>query len=586
MNMISPQPPANTAPEQALALPVRAEFERTLLDRLLGSEKINAAAVERTLRVQAENGDRLEVVLANLGLVSEKDLAETMAAELGLPLAHVDDFPDTYPLDRTISTKFLRETGVLPLASSDEAVSVAMADPLNEFVRRALEMSIGRPIQISLAAPSDIQAAHERLFSGAKGQFGQIVDEIEETDESGTTEDVDRLRDLASEAPVIRLVNLLIMRAVERRASDIHVEPFRNRLIVRYRIDGVLQEASEPPIRLRAAVVSRIKIMARLNIAERRLPQDGRIRFTSRGRDLDLRVSTIPTLYGESVVMRILDRSSLVEKFSTLGFREDAEQVMVEALQRPQGILLVTGPTGSGKTTTLYTGLLQLNEPGRKVFTVEDPIEYELEGVNQVQVKSQVGLTFAYVLRSILRQDPDVVMIGEIRDLETAEVAVQASLTGHLVLSTLHTNDAVSSVTRLLDMGVADYLVTSTVNGVLAQRLVRKLCEHCRTPYRAVPEMIQQMGVAVDGFGDDITLYRPHGCDACNSTGYHGRIVITELLVMTDPLRRLVLKHADAKELQRAAIDGGMRTMHADGVLKALAGITTLAEVMRVTREA
>jgi general secretion pathway protein E len=575
----------DVASESMPALPDRESFERTLLEILLGSEKINAAAAERTRRVQAENGDRLEVVLANLGFVSEKDLVETMATELRLPLARADEFPDTYPLDSGVSTKFLRESCVLPLAITDEGVSVAMADPLNEFVRRALEMSVGRSIQVSLAAPSDIQAAHERLFSGAKGQFGQIVDEIEEADESGTTEDVDRLRDLASEAPVIRLVNLLIVRAVERRASDIHVEPFRNRLIVRYRIDGMLHEASEPPIRLRAAVVSRIKIMARLNIAERRLPQDGRIRFTFRGRDLDLRVSTIPTLYGESVAMRILDRTSLVDKFSTLGFREDAEQVLIEALRRPQGILLVTGPTGSGKTTTLYTGLLQLNEPGRKLFTVEDPIEYELEGVNQVQVKSQIGLTFAQVLRSILRQDPDIVMIGEIRDLETAEVAVQASLTGHLVLSTLHTNDAVSSVTRLLDMGVADYLVTSTVNGVLAQRLVRRLCEHCRTPYRALPEMIQQMGLAVDGLGDDITLYEPQGCDACLGTGFHGRTVITELLIMTDPLRRLVLKRADARELQRAAIEGGMRTMHADGVLKALAGITTLAEVMRVTRE-
>jgi general secretion pathway protein E len=574
------------AAEPMAALPTREAFERTLLEILLGSEKISAASAERSRRVQAENGDRLEVVLANLGFVSEKDLVETIAAELGLPLTRVDDFPDTYPLDGGVSTKFLREACVLPLTVTDDGVAVAMADPLNDFVRRAIEMSVGRPIQVSLAAPSDIQAAHERLFSGAKGQFGQIVDEIEEVDESGTTDDVDRLRDLASEAPVIRLVNLLIARAIERRASDIHVEPFRNRLIVRYRIDGVLHEAAEPPIRLRAAVVSRIKIMARMNIAERRLPQDGRIRFTSRGRDLDLRISTIPTLYGESVAMRILDRTSLVDKFSTLGFREDAEQLLVEALRRPQGILLVTGPTGSGKTTTLYTGLLQLNEPGRKLFTVEDPIEYELEGVNQVQVKSQIGLTFAHVLRSILRQDPDIVMIGEIRDLETAEVAAQASLTGHLVLSTLHTNDAVSSVTRLLDMGVADYLVTSTVNGVLAQRLVRRLCEHCRTPYRALPEMIQQMGVAVDGLGDNITLYQPQGCDACHGTGFHGRTVITEVLIMTDDLRRLVLKRADARELQRAAVEGGMRTMHADGVLKALAGITTLAEVMRVTREA
>jgi general secretion pathway protein E len=568
-----------------IRLPDRPTLERALADSLLRSEKLSQPALERALRARSESGDRLESVLANLGLVGERDLTEAVAAELGLPAARPEDFPEGPVLEREISGKFLREACVLPLAMREDGLALAMADPLDAYARQAIEMSVGRPVRPWVASPSDIQAAYERLFEAGKSQIGQIVDEIEEVDEPGAIEDIDRLRDLASEAPVIRLVNLLIVRAIEGRASDIHVEPFRNRLVVRYRVDGVLHEAAEPPTRLRAAIVSRIKIMARLNIAERRLPQDGRIRFTFRGRDLDLRVSTMPTLYGESVAMRILDRNSLVSEFSALGFTGEAEAALLEVLGRPQGVLLVTGPTGSGKTTTLYTGLMRLNEPGRKLFTVEDPIEYELEGVNQVQVRSQIGLNFAQVLRSVLRQDPDVVMIGEIRDRETAEVAVQAALTGHLVLSTLHTNDAASSVTRLLDMGVEDYLVTSTVNGVLAQRLVRRLCEVCREPYRAMPELLRQIGLDARARGAEAALYRAKGCEACRGTGYHGRTVVTEILTMSDALRRLVLEHADARAIQRLAVEGGMRTMNGDGMLKALAGVTTVEEVMRVTRE-
>ena len=535
----------------------RPSFETALIARLVKSDKINAASAERAERVRTETGEHVEAVLANLGLVSEKEIAEAAAAALGLPLARPEDFPDAPVVENGLSPKFLREARALPLALTDAGLALAMADPLDSYVHRAIAMCVGRPVLPWVAAPSDIQAAHERAFEAGKNQIGEIVDEIEETDETGTVEDVDRLRDIASEAPVIRLVNLLIVRAIEARASDIHVEPFRNRLLVRYRIDGVLHESAEPPGHLKAAIVSRIKIMARLNIAERRLPQDGRIRFTFRGRDLDLRVSTMPTLYGETVVMRILDRTSLVEDFRSLGFAADAEAAVLEAMSRPQGILLVTGPTGSGKTTTLYTGLLRLNTPGRKLFTVEDPIEYEIEGVNQVQVKNQIGLDFAHVLRSILRQDPDIIMIGEIRDIETAEVAVQAALTGHLVLSTLHTNDAPSTVTRLLDMGVEDYLVTSTVNGVLAQRLVRRICAQCRGK----------------------------GCDACRTTGFQGRTVITEFLPMTADISKLVMKHADAREIRAAAVAAGMRTMHADGMVKVAAGITTEAEILRATRE-
>ncbi len=567
------------------ALPERADFEPAFADRLLRDGKLNAASLDRVRRVCGETGDRFEAVLINLGLIGEGDVVATMASELGLTVATADDFPDEPVLDESISRKFLREARVFALGQSDDAVRLAMADPLDGYVRQAVALGSGRQVIVILAAPSDIAAAHERQQGGGRSQLGRIVDELDEVADAGAIEDVDRLRDLASEAPVIRLVNLLIVNAIESRASDIHIEPFRNRLIVRYRVDGILVPANEPPARLRAAVVSRIKIMARLNIAERRLPQDGRIRFTSRGRELDLRVSTMPTMYGETVVMRILDRSRLVDNFSTLGFLPDSERQIVDLLQRPQGIVLVTGPTGSGKTTTLYTGLLQLNHSDRKLYTVEDPIEYELEGVNQVQVKGQIGLTFAQVLRSILRQDPDIIMVGEIRDLETAEVAIQASLTGHLVLSTLHTNDAAGSVTRLLDMGAADYLITSTVAGVIAQRLVRCLCASCRQSYQPEVGLLHRLAPMICEPGDSRQLYRAVGCPDCHNSGYRGRMTISEILVMTDELRALVAERADSAALRKVAIRAGMRSMQTDGIQKALAGLTTADEVLRVTRD-
>jgi general secretion pathway protein E len=422
-------------------------------------------------------------------------------------------------------------------------------------------------------------------FMAAKGSLGEIVDEIEESREGGVDEDVNRLRDLASEAPVIRLVNLLIARAVESRASDIHIEPFQDRLMVRYRIDGVLREGATPPARLRAAIVSRIKIMAKLNIAERRLPQDGRIRVAIRGRDYDLRIATVPTLHGERVTMRILDRGSLVEDFATLGFRTDIFERYRALLEMPQGILLVTGPTGSGKTTTLYTSLTRLNTPEKNIFTVEDPIEYQLDGVSQVQVKPQIGLTFAEILRTLLRHNPDIIMIGEMRDLETAEIAIQAALTGHLVLSTLHTNNAASSITRLLDMKVADYLVTSTVNGVAAQRLVRRLCHNCRRPRHVLDEVAERLGLRALANGADPQLWDAVGCADCAGTGYRGQMAVLEVLAMSDSIRRLVLSHAEAREIHGVAVEEGMRTMYQDGLLKALDGDTTIEEVLRVTRD-
>jgi general secretion pathway protein E len=406
------------------------------------------------------------------------------------------------------------------------------------------------------------------------------------TESGGANEDdIEHLKDLASEAPVIRLVNLMITRAVEGRASDIHTEPFENRLKIRYRIDGVLVEVESPPSRLSAAIISRIKIMAKLNIAERRLPQDGRIQLRVQGKEIDLRVSTTPTMHGESVVMRILDKANVVLDFGALGFSPDMLERFTKVLNMPHGIILVTGPTGSGKTTTLYTALQKINTPERKILTVEDPVEYQLEGVNQIQVKPQIDLTFANALRSIVRQDPDVIMIGEMRDLETAKIAVQSALTGHLVLSTVHTNDAAGGITRLLDMGVDDYLLTSTVNGILAQRLVRVLCPKCREPYRALPEMVRELQLNRCTDARDIQLYKPVGCDHCGGIGYKGRAAIMEFMVVTDRIRAQILKHSDAGDIEVSAREEGMYTMYEDGLRKVLNGMTTLEEVLRVTQE-
>jgi general secretion pathway protein E len=562
----------------------RRSFERALAARLVAEGKLDEAGADRVLRLRAESAERLEQILTKLGLVAEKDIAAAISDELGLPLAAPGDYPDA-PVFESASPKFLRQAQILPLRETAERLVLAAADPLDQHAVHSLALLAAKPVELCVAVPSEIELAYERLYGGEKGAMGEIVDEIAETEEAGPDDDIKRLRDLASEAPVIRLVNLLIARAVESRASDIHIEPFQDRLTVRYRVDGVLREGATPPARLRAAIVSRIKIMAKLNIAERRLPQDGRIRIAIRGRDYDLRVATIPTLHGERVTMRILDRNSLVEDFAALGFRPDTLKRYLALLEQPQGILLVTGPTGSGKTTTLYTSLLRLNTPEKNIFTVEDPIEYQLDGVNQVQVKPQIGLGFADILRTLLRHNPDIIMIGEMRDLETAQIAIQAALTGHLVLSTLHTNNAASSITRLLDMKVEDYLVTSTVNGVMAQRLVRKLCESCRRPRRILPEFIERTGLGPLLNGHDPTLYDAAGCDACQGTGYRGQTAVIEVLAMSDAIRRLVLNHAEAREIHRVAIEEGMRTMYQDGLLKALDGSTTVEEVLRVTRD-
>ncbi len=563
-----------------------------LSKKLIGEILVAQGALQRqdlqaALEQQKKEGgtERLGAILTRQGRVAERILYQALSEQLGLALAGAGDYPALPVFEEQVSTRFMQENRVLPVREEADRLLLVMADPLDRFAIDAFELVSRRRVDVLLGLPSEIDAAFERLYVAGRSSIGQIVGESEGPLDLDESSDVQHLKDLASEAPVIRVVNLIMERALEARASDIHIEPFENRLIIRYRVDGVMQEVESPPRRLSAAVISRIKIMANLDIAERRLPQDGRIKLRMKSKEIDMRVSTVPTMHGESVVMRVLDKGGVPLDFDTLGFDAQTLKSFLDALTQPHGIVLVTGPTGSGKTTTLYTALQMLNKPDVKILTVEDPVEYQMEGINQIQVKPQIGLTFANALRSIVRQDPDVIMIGEIRDLETAQIAVQSALTGHLVISTLHTNDAPSTVNRLLDMGVDDYLLTSTVNGILAQRLVRSLCKACRQPYQPLPELVKEFDLERFAAGKPITLYRPVGCEACAGTGYSGRLGIMEMMPMTDAIRSLVMRHAVSGDLRRQAIAEGMQTLYEDGLRKVVAGTVTLDEVLRVTRE-
>jgi general secretion pathway protein E len=558
-----------------------------IAQRLVESGRLDRRGLERAQRLVVDGREPLLQVLAKLGLVAERDLADAISAELALPLATPKDYPDRPLLEEKLSLRFLREARLLPIADTEDGLVVAMADPLDRYAEEAIALVAGRAIHRRVAVPAELEAALDRIYGGdaaetpADAEDADIIGDLDAVDT-----DVERLRDLASEAPVIRLVNQIVSRAVEARASDIHFEPSENGLKVRFRIDGLLRDMEVLPARLRPAVLSRVKLMAKLNIAERRLPQDGRIKLAVRGTPLDLRVAVTPSLHGEAAVLRILHRDTVALDFAALGIGGANLRTLGAMLERPHGIVLVTGPTGSGKTTTLYAALSRLNTPERKILTVEDPVEYQLEGITQIQVQPSIGLDFATVLRSLLRHDPDVIMVGEIRDRETAEIAVQAALTGHLVLSTLHTNSAAGSIARLIDMGVPEYLLASTLTGAMGQRLVRTLCPDCREPFEALPELARELGLDnLAGGGGSVRLWRPRGCDGCHGAGYRGRTTISEVLVPNDALRRLILKRADARELHQAAVADGMTAMFADGAAKALAGLTTIEEVLKVTRD-
>jgi type II secretion system protein E len=551
-------------------------------ERLLEAGVITA---ETLALAEARAGDAREGVgdaLIELGAASEEDVLRALAAQRGLPFVAADELPFSPPVLKNISPKYLRQYAACPIALEGSTLTVATADPSNPLLVDELRQTLGLSIALCVAPRQAILEAIERTY-GASTALQKIVEGMGPADGDGEREeDITQLRDMAFEAPVVRLVNLLIEEAVASEASDIHIEPSEDTLRVRYRIDGILYDLEAPPRRLQAAVTSRIKLMAELNIAERRLPQDGRIRMTLNARRVDIRVSSVPTIHGESIVMRLLDRSSVFMPFDKLGFSPEITRVFDRLINQPNRIVLVTGPTGSGKTTTLYAALDKINAPEKKIITIEDPVEYQLKGVNQIAVRPKIGLTFASGLRHIVRQDPDVVMVGEIRDLETAEIAIQAALTGHLVFSTLHTNDAPGAITRLQDMGAEPYLIASVLSGVLAQRLVRRICQSCRTPHEPDPADLLAIGVT-DSQG--VKLYRGEGCEACRKTGYRGRIGIYELFVISEDIRSLILRRAPSHEIRRAAVESGMVSLREDGWAKARAGLTTIEEILRVTQE-
>ena len=552
------------------------ESELGIGNLLVQTGKLSSRDLERAIAAGDELRGRLSEVLVQLGLVSEVDVTQARSVLLGLMFVTADNFPVTSPDVEGLQLPFLRSHRVLPIAREVDRLDVVMADPQDRFVLKALRLATGLEIRPFLGMASDI----DKAFAQRDADGGLESDEGREDVDSGDF--VEHLKDLASEAPVIRLVNTIVGRVTDVRASDIHLEPFENGLHVRYRIDGVLQEADLLPVKQGAAVVSRIKLLAHIDIAERRLPQDGRIRTRVKGRELDLRISTVPTVHGESVVMRVLDRASVRLSLEEMAMDSSTLSAFRALLARPHGIFLVTGPTGAGKTTTLYAGLAELDSSVQKIITVEDPVEYQFAGIAQMQVHPQIGLTFASALRSILRQDPDIIMIGEMRDGETAQIAVQAALTGHLVLSTLHTNTAASAVIRMRDMGVERYLITSTVIGVVAQRLVRTLCVECKEPQ--IPDAGMLHSTGLDRFlPQGAPLFRPRGCAACRNTGYKGRAGLFELLLVNDAMRQGILDGCDGSVLQDLAVKAGMVTLYEDGLRKVSQGLTTYEEVLRAT---
>ena len=534
-----------------------------------------------------EGGETIVDHLVRIGHVSEEDILHLIAAQFGMEVVNIDASVLDRQLAAIMSAEDARKYGVVPLQRTNDSLMVAMLDPLNYDTLDRLRFVLKCNVEGVVAPREDINKALDTLYPG-ETDMESLMSEIEDADVAvetrGSLDDQFGAGDASeSDAPIIKLVGMIITEAFNRRASDIHLEPLETRFRVRYRIDGALQEVESPPKRLQPSILQRVKIMSGMKISEKRVPQDGRIQVNIRGRDLDLRVSSVPTNHGESIVMRILDKQNVALGLPQLGFLSDDQTRFEQLITMPDGVLLVTGPTGSGKTTTLYACLGQINRPDRKIITVEDPVEYQMTGINQVQVNRDVGLDFAAALRSILRQAPNIVMIGEIRDIETADIAMEAALTGHLVFSTLHTNDAPSAVTRLQDMGVKPYLVASAVQAVMAQRLVRSICPQCKEERQPTERELKMLGEVSASSLAGATLWRGRGCPNCSLTGYKGRKGIFEIFGMTDEIQRMIFDQRPANELRNAARQSGMRTLREDGLLKVAAGMTSLEEVLRVT---
>ena len=562
---------------------------RRLGEILVAMGAVPQGTVDGALELQVEKGGRLGEILLDMEVITADDVARALAEQLDLEYDDEIEADEIDPqLVRRMSLSYVRSNEMLPLEADETTVRLAVVDPLNTFAIDDIRVLLNREVELVVVAAETLSAAMHRVFDRRAGA-DQVVDDLEEEDLGSLAHDLDDqakdILDEDDEAPIIRLVNSILNQAIKERTSDIHIEPYEKDIVVRFRKDGVLKEIVRAPKRFQASIASRIKIMGNLNIAEKRLPQDGRIRVKIAGRDVDLRLSTVPTTFGERIVLRILDKSSVLLDLESLGFLPHNLETIEEIIEKPHGIVLVTGPTGSGKTTTLYAALSRINTPDRNILTVEDPVEYQLQGIGQMQVNRKIDFTFARGLRAILRQDPDVVLIGEIRDLETAENAIQAALTGHLVFATLHTNDAPSAFTRLTDMGVEPFLTASSVVAVMAQRLVRTVCKQCREPYTPLPAELQKLGVDPSEVTADHTLYRAVGCEACFGSGYAGRWGIHELLRIDDEIRSLVMQNTASTLIKRKAMELGMKTLRQDGAAKVLGGHTTIDEVMRVTAE-
>ncbi|HEX3032324.1 MAG TPA: ATPase, T2SS/T4P/T4SS family [Bacillota bacterium] len=570
--------------------------KKRLGDMLVGAKLITAEQLESALKRQKETNQRLGRVLIQQGNVSEVDIIKVLEHQLGIPSISLSKTHIDPEVARLIPLNLAQRFQVLPIKQIGSRLTLAMVDPLNVLAMDEVRIATNCQIDPVIVTERDLKGALARNF-GLKDSLDKIMgDLVEEEDPAEEEWSLDRLKELVDDAPVVKIVNSLLQQAVQERASDIHVEPQENKLRVRYRVDGNLREVTEFPRKMQAAVISRLKIMSEMDISERRNPQDGRIQLLVSDKDIDLRVSTLPTIFGEKVVMRILDKSKGLFALNDLGLSDTNLEILSRVIKKPNGIILTTGPTGSGKTSTLYSFLKEMNSPAKNIITLEDPVEYTLPGVNQVQVNTRAGLTFASGLRSVLRQDPDVVMVGEIRDFETAKIAVQAAMTGHLVLSTLHTNSAAGTLIRLLDMEIEPFLVASSVEAVIAQRLVGALCPECREPYEIQPSMLNKLGLndrashlltQVKTFGNELSklpprLFRGRGCPLCNNTGYLGRLALHEVLVVTEEIRDLIQHRGTADEIERAARSQGMPSLQEDGILKALNGLTSIEEVLRV----
>jgi len=561
-----------------------------LADILIGTTALTEEQLERAEELRHQRAVRLEDVLRQQNLVTEEELLQAQSQQLGIPFWKTlpdNEFDAT--LMRQVPLAFARQHKLVPIRFDEDAVLVAVHDPLNIQPIDDVSSLLKASVEPVLCPEREIIGALNRLYDNDPQTAAKVIEDLDASDLGQLAQSLEGPQDILdqdSEAPIIQLVNLILSQAVQDRASDIHIEPFERSLKVRYRIDGVLHEVLSPHKRLQAAVTSRLKIMADLNIAEKRLPQDGRIAIRVRNKDVDIRVSVLPTAFGERIVLRLLDKSDALINLDEIGFTLDVANLYSRLIRRSHGIILVTGPTGSGKTTTLYATLKCINSPEVNIITVEDPIEYQLDGIGQTQVNARIDMTFANGLRSILRQDPDIIMVGEIRDRETAEIAIQSSLTGHLVLSTLHTNDSASAVTRLLDMGIEPFLISSSVLAMMAQRLVRVLCKNCREPTEVNLDELKSIGITqelIDTHGGQ--LYRGRGCDQCRSTGYRGRMGIYELMPIDDVVRSLIMQQTNASTIKKAAMERGLKTLLQDGALKVLQGLTTADELLRVTQE-